>query len=261
MKVSIVTPSYNQGHFIEEAIQSIQRQNYGDFEHIIVDNCSTDQTPSILQKYPHLTVISEPDQGQSDALNKGFKLVTGDIVGWLNADDRYLDQSFNVVTNFFQNNSKVDVVYGNYNWINKKGKLLKKRKELDFDLFMLKYLHTLYIPSTASFFRRKIFDDNNFLDIALEYAMDYDFFIKLALKGYTLKHLDVFLADFRWHQSNKSLQAGKKQFQEKEECLIKHDPYLSSLAPKKQKIIRNLLMYLARSKRYFLKAIKGYYIT
>jgi len=91
--------------------------------------------------------------------------------------------------------------------------------------------------------------------------MDYDFFLRLALKGYTFKHLDVFLADFRWHQSNKSLQAGKKQFQEKEVCLIKHDPYLSNLAPRKQKIIRNLFMYIARSKRYFLKGIKGYYIS
>ncbi len=98
LKISIVTPSFNQGIFIEEAIKSVLSQGYSDLEHIIVDNCSTDTTASVLARYPHLKVICEPDQGQSDALNKGFKAATGDIVGWLNADDKYLPGCFGKVS-------------------------------------------------------------------------------------------------------------------------------------------------------------------
>ena len=83
LKISIVTPSSNQGAYIACAIESVLSQNYMDVEHIIVDNCSTDETSKVLARYPHLKVICEKDQGQSDALNKGFKAATGDIIGWL----------------------------------------------------------------------------------------------------------------------------------------------------------------------------------
>src|SRR5258708_17772127 len=94
MKISIITPSYNQGRFIEDAIQAVLAQDYPDFEHIIVDNCSSDNTLEILRKYPHLKWVSEPDEGQSDALNKGFGLSGGEVLGWLNCDDFYLPGAF-----------------------------------------------------------------------------------------------------------------------------------------------------------------------
>ena len=261
MKISIVTPSYNQGQFIEQAIQSVQNQNYPNFEHIIIDNQSQDKTKEVIKKYPNLIFISEPDKGQSDALNKGFKRATGDIIGWLNADDKYLPECFKVVVNYFQEKPELDMLYGNYNWINEDNKLIKKRKELDFDLFMLKYLHTLYIPSTASFLRRKIFLDHHFLDISLNYAMDYDFFLRLALHGYKIKHINYFLADYRWHQDSKSTQGVIKAAKERENSLLKHDHYLQALPLFQRVVARKILMYLARSKRYFLKTIKGYYFS
>ena len=93
-KISIVTPSSNQGQFIAEAIQSVLDQGHQNVEHIIVDNCSNDETLKVLARYPHLKVICEKDRGQSDALNKGFKIAKGDIIGWLNADDLYLPGCF-----------------------------------------------------------------------------------------------------------------------------------------------------------------------
>ena len=93
-KISIVTPSYNSAKFIEDCIQSVLKQNYPNFEHIVIDGGSTDGTVEILKQYPHLKWISEPDEGQSDALNKGFKMAEGDILGWLNADDVYLKNVF-----------------------------------------------------------------------------------------------------------------------------------------------------------------------
>src|SRR5882762_2861563 len=97
MRISIITPSFNQGKFIEDAIQSVLIQNYPDIEHIVIDNCSTDNTMEVLKKYPHLKWISAKDRGQSDALNKGFDLATGEIIGWLNCDDFYLPGAFQTV--------------------------------------------------------------------------------------------------------------------------------------------------------------------
>ena len=88
--VSVVTPSYNQGRYIEETIQSVLNQDYFRIEHIVVDGGSTDETLSVLKKYPHLKWVSEPDRGQSHAINKGFQIAKGEIAAWLNSDDTYL---------------------------------------------------------------------------------------------------------------------------------------------------------------------------
>jgi glycosyltransferase involved in cell wall biosynthesis len=140
-KISIITPSFNQGRFIADAIESVANQDYQNKEHIIIDAQSTDETLDVLKSYSHykhLKWISEPDKGQSDALNKGFKLANGDIIGWLNADDFYHKKCFTSVVDFFNKNTSVDILYGDYHWIDDKGKLIQKRKEIDFDSFVLK---------------------------------------------------------------------------------------------------------------------------
>lgn len=258
-KISIVTPSYNQGRFIESAIQSVLNQNYPNFEHIILDNCSTDGTVEILQKYPHLVWKSKPDQGQSDALNQGFRLATGDIIGWLNADDLYLPKCFEQTVKSFANSAESSIAYGDYRWVNEQGQVIQFRKELDFDWFILKYLHVLYIPSTSTFFKRKIFEEENFLDTSLKYSMDYEFFLRLARQKYHFVHINSYLADFRWHQENKSTIAYLEQKEEKTRALLRHDSFLQKIPPHIQSLIRNLLEILARGKRYFLKGFKGYY--
>ena len=95
--ISIVTPSYNQGKFIEDTIQSVFKQNYPNFEHIIIDNCSTDGTVEILKKYSHLKWISEPDRGQTDAMNKALEMSDGDLIVYLNADDEFYPNIFKKV--------------------------------------------------------------------------------------------------------------------------------------------------------------------
>ena len=257
-KISIVTPSYNQGEFIESAIQSVLSQNYPNFEHIILDNCSTDRTVEILQQYPHLIWKSQPDKGQSDALNQGFRMATGDIIGWLNADDLYLPQCFEKIAATFAD-SQGDLVYGDYRWIDEHGKIIQLRQELDFDWFVLKYLHVLYIPSTTTFFKRKIFEEENFLDTSLKYSMDYEFFLRLARQNYKFVHINAYLADFRWHENNKSVIAEQKQQEEKREALLRHDRFLAKIPVRIQSVVRNILELLARGKRYWLKGLKGYY--
>lgn len=259
MKISIVTASFNQGPFIQEAIESVRAQNTGDVEHIIQDNCSTDSTQEVLKKYPHLRVIREADKGQSDALNRGFKMACGDIIGWLNADDKYLPGCFGAVIDFFEKNPHCDILYGDYRLIDQEGKVLKLRKEISFDLFMLKYLHVLCIPSTATFFRRKIFDEGNFLDTRYHLAMDYEFFLRLALKGYRFSHIPVFLADFRVHGESKSSRHELLQKQEREQALFEQEKFWQDLQSPLRSVMRGTLLVLARIKRSVLKLVRGSY--
>ena len=258
-KISIVTPSFNQGAFIESAIRSVASQGYPSFEHIIVDNCSTDETQEVLAKYPHLKVIREQDRGQSDALNKGFKIAIGDIIGWLNADDLYNPGCFQRVFQAFVKRPAHDVIYGDYRFVDVNGKLIRVRKELPFDMFMLKYLHVLYIPTTACFFRRRIFDEGNLLEISYHYAMDYEFFLRLALRGYKFEHIPLVLADFRWHADCKSRKETLEPKKEMERALLSHDKFLCRLRDPMRKLVRSLFMVTARAKRYVLKLLRGAY--
>lgn len=255
LKFSIITPSFNQGLFIEDAIKSVLSQDYPLFEHIILDNCSTDNTAEVLGRYPHLRVICEPDNGQSDALNKGFDMATGDIIGWLNADDLYLPECFKAVDNFFRVHSDNDIVYGDYHYIDRNGHIIQSRKEIDFDIFILKYLHVLYIPTPSSFFHRRVFDHGNRLDINYHYAMDYDLFLRLALKGYRFTHMNKFLANFRRHDNNKSLEVRKARM-EQTASLSAHDPLLRSFPDAIRHPTRLFLMGFARLKRCWKKLLK-----
>jgi glycosyltransferase involved in cell wall biosynthesis len=130
LKISVITPSLNQGKYIEECILSVLNQGYDNFDHIIIDGGSTDNTLTVLRKYKHLIWVSEPDEGQSDAINKGFKMASGEIIGWLNADDRYLPGTFHSVAEYMSRWPDVDLIYGDYRWIDAEGRVIKLRKEI-----------------------------------------------------------------------------------------------------------------------------------
>lgn len=202
MKISIVTPSYNQGQFIEEAILSVLNQGYEDFEHIIIDAGSNDGTIDILKKYKHLDWVSEPDKGQSDALNKGFKKAKGDVIGWLNADDVYLPGAFKVVEESFRNNS-VDALYGNYYFIDKAGNVTRRIVTQNSSKWMS--IVCCYIPSTTFFFRRSIIENGLLIDQDFHIAMDKEFFAHIFYSGFKIRKCEFFIANFRWHDSNKSI--------------------------------------------------------
>jgi glycosyltransferase involved in cell wall biosynthesis len=201
-KISIVTPSYNQGPFIEDAIKSVINQDYPDFEHLVIDGGSTDNTLEILRKYPHLKWISEKDEGQSDALNKGFMMATGFVIGWLNADDYYLDNVFKSVAMNF-NSDDISGIYANYIYVNKTGEKIREMMSNKPVRWMSLFL--CYIPSTTFFFRRNILDTGILIDKELYITMDKEFFAHLLYKKYRLKYVNEFYAAFRLHESNKSL--------------------------------------------------------
>jgi glycosyltransferase involved in cell wall biosynthesis len=199
-KISIITPSYNYGRYIEEAILSVLNQNYDNFEHIIIDGGSTDNTIEILKKYPHLVWISEKDEGQSDAINKGFKKATGDIIGWLNSDDFYLPDTFSRVAEAFSGNG-VDAVYGNFRIVNADSEILREMITQNPRKWMsLFYSH---VPSETLFFKRSIRDKIR-IDKNFQISMDMEFIANLFYSGYRIKKINAFMAHFRSHENNKS---------------------------------------------------------
>lgn len=252
MKISIVTPTYNSAKFVEDAIQSVLKQNYSDFEHIIIDGGSTDGTLEILKKYPHLNWVSEPDEGQSDALNKGFKKATGSILGWLNSDDVYLDGVFQNVMNVFLN-SGIDGVYANYYFTDPN--LIITKKQRSHRVVKWLSLFHCYIPSTTFFFKREIIDQNIFIDKTIHISMDKDFFAHILYAGYNLKYINNEFAYFRWHDGNKSIdnkEIKQLRIDEGFNILKKYSPKLSVLI--RSKTIYRLISNFSLIYRKFLKA-------
>ena len=209
--VSIVTPSYNQGRFIEDTILSVKNQDYPDIEHIVVDGGSTDNTLEILRKYENeysLKWISEPDEGQSDAVNKGFKMAKGEIIGWLNSDDTYLSiHTISDVVKYFKKHNRAKIIYGDMISIDHKNTIMLVQPALPiFRYSILKKRN--FIPEPSTFFKRDIID-NYHLDKNLHYAMDYDFWLKIG-KDNKFYHIPKILSCFRWHASSKSVSQSRK---------------------------------------------------
>jgi glycosyltransferase involved in cell wall biosynthesis len=264
--ISIVTPSFNQARFIGEALASVRLQGYKNCEHLVIDGVSTDGTVDILRnlkgdkEQANISWISERDGGQSEALNKGFRRSKGEIIGWLNSDDRYRADCFEHIVQIFEDNPEVDIVYGDYLVVDESGKVLKIRREIEFNAFVLLYHRILYIPTTATFFRRRIFEEDNWLDEKLQYAMDLEFFIRLSARGYRFRHIPEVLADFRLQPNSKTCGSPDKQRMEHQQVIFEAAPILRCLRfPRLRRIVLSLLRLIACVKRYSEKMVRGYY--
>ncbi|MFM6784336.1 MAG: glycosyltransferase family 2 protein, partial [Dolichospermum sp.] len=202
-KISIVTPSYNQGEFIEETIRSVLLQGYPNLEYIIIDGGSNDNTLEIIRKYEQYISywVSEPDRGQSHALNKGFQKATGELVGWQNSDDYYNLGAFLFAAQASLTFTEADIIYGNVNYIDEIGTLMFEAKISQFDF--KKMLPWLCIQNQATFFRNKIFREGNSIDEEKQHVMDYDFFWRLALANYEFQFIPNIRASHRQHSKAK----------------------------------------------------------
>lgn len=207
---SIITPSFNQSGFIEQNIRSVLEQGRADFEHIIIDGGSTDGTLEILKKYSHLKWVSEPDRGQSDALNKGFRMAEGEIIGWLNSDDYYQPRIFSIVADKFQDKRNIAVCGDGYE-VNELGQMLRpllSRRMRPEDL--IRYWKWRYeFVQPALFFRASVLETTGYIDADLNYAMDYDFFIRLGRHS-QIHYIPQPLANLRMYPESKTGQNADK---------------------------------------------------
>ena len=205
-KISIVTPSYNQGQFIEQTILSVINQGYPNIEYVIIDGGSTDQTINIIKKYEqHIHYwVSEPDEGQTNALNKGFAKCTGDVMAYLNSDDFYAEGTFNKVSEYFRY-PDVNIINGACAWfwegedhIN-----FQKSRYVTYDR-LLKYWIGDVIPAQPSvFFRKNVLEKAGLPDESLVYGMDVDMWIKMS-KYYDFTQVNEVLSYYRFHNNSKT---------------------------------------------------------
>jgi len=207
-KISIITPSFNQGQYIEQTIVSVINQNYPNLEYIIIDGGSTDNTVDIIKKYEkHITYwVSEPDKGQSDAINKGIKKATGDVINWLNSDDYYQPGTLNEIGNAFINNN-TNVVCGRCKlFYDENDFKYSEGSKVYFDN-LPKTIGWLQIDQPATFFRKSIIDNIGPVNEQLHYLMDAEWWLKhLLYNGLDgiIKTNTVFV-NFRLHPTSKSI--------------------------------------------------------
>jgi len=204
LKVSIVTPSFNQGQFLERTLLSVQRQQGADVEHIVFDGGSTDNSVEVLQHFsPSVTWVSEQDKGQADAVNKGIRAAKGDIIGWLNSDDIYYPDAISHVLSFFEAHPDVDVVYGMADHIDVYDRPFESYPTEPWDF---KRLHeTCFICQPALFLRRRVVEQYGMLDDSLHYCMDYEYWLRLGKAGVRFGYIEKKLAGSRLYAENKTL--------------------------------------------------------
>ena len=200
---SVITPSFNQGRFIEKTIKSVLSQKNITKEYLIVDGASKDETLSILHKYKkRLNYVSESDNGQAHAINKGIKNSTGLIIAWINSDDIYYEDTLSSVKKVFDKNPNVDLVYGNAFHISEDDTFIENYPVEEWDINKLK--ERCFICQPATFFRRSIINKYGYLNEKLQFCMDYEFWLRLSQQNIKAVRINQVLAGSRMYDDNKT---------------------------------------------------------
>lgn len=227
MKISIITPSYNQGHFIERTIRSILDQEFeGEMEYLVIDGGSTDNTVEILEKYGQsLRYVSEKDDGLADAINKGLAMASGEIIGWLNSDDLYQPGTIARVLKHFEEHPDCMWLYGKCRIIDNEDREIYKNVTRYKNMLLRKFdygrlLTENYISQPAVFFRKSLVEEVGSLNPKLKFAMDYELWLRFG-KKYPAAVIPAYLSDFRRHPGSLSENYTGRQFQEEYEVAKK----------------------------------------
>ncbi|MBD2099626.1 glycosyltransferase family 2 protein [Leptolyngbya sp. FACHB-261] len=255
-RVSIVTPSYNQDQFLEEAIRSVLLQGYPNLEYIIIDGGSTDNSTEIVKKYsPWLSYwVSEPDRGQSHAINKGFERCTGDYIAWMNSSDCYLPKALSLFAG--SNVAIADFIFG---WKAYSGFSLEEAtisystgvRDLKLKSLLRFFYSTDYIiPSQSVFIARGFAEKIGFLQEDLHYCMDLDWYARIALAKPTVYNHEEPICFYRFHDDAKTRRAG---IAVKIEAIKIAQEYAAFLSPNERRELHSLIAYSNRLEELSLK--------
>jgi glycosyltransferase involved in cell wall biosynthesis len=220
--VSVVTPSYNQGRFIAATIESVLSQDYSNIEYIVVDGASNDDTAEVVARYgDRLRFVSEPDRGQSDAINKGFRMARGEIVAWLNSDDVFLPGAVSAAVAALTDRPDAGAVYGEGYQMDEAGNITSRfAVTQEFNLWRLLNLSD-YILQQSVFFRRRVFDEIGFLDESLHYGMDWEILMRIGLH-YPIQYIPHEMGAIREYPSAKSFSGGSARARELAAIMRRH---------------------------------------
>lgn len=224
-KISIVTPSYNQGHFLEETILSVLTQRYESLEYIIIDGGSADGSVEIIRRYEkHLAYwVSEKDRGQVHALNKGFERITGDLAGFINSDDVYLPGAFSAVIDHFEKHPACKWLCGDTVFFGTE--YATKFVIADVPRSAAHALSWAYrAPQPGMFWRRELLKSG--FQESWPYDFDHDLYVRLLLNGYTCEHLRLPIAGYRLHAESKTVAEKDRQIAEFERSAEFYESYL-----------------------------------
>jgi glycosyltransferase involved in cell wall biosynthesis len=220
--ISIVTPSLNQGRFIRRTITSVLDQGYPNLEYLIMDGESDDDSCAIAAEFvPRVTLVRERDQGQANAINKGFSRTSGEILAWLNSDDYYAPATLAKVAEVFATRPDVHLVYGDVEWVTEEEQPLASVVTVEpFNLDRLLSVGC-FVSQPAAFFRRSAFEAVGKLREDLHWCIDYDLWIRLG-KRFQALYIPEKLAFYRWYAESKTASGGSPRYAEVEHMIISH---------------------------------------
>jgi glycosyltransferase involved in cell wall biosynthesis len=257
-RMSIVTPSYNQGDFLEETIRSVLLQGYPDLEYIIIDGGSSDQSLDIIRKYEDWISywVSEPDRGHVHALNKGFSRVGGHIIAWLNSDDVYYPGVLQRVAEHFEQNGQINVIFGDSWFVDEKGKEISLYRGVERPFIRrLMYWRGWEVPQPTVFIRRSILEEVGLLDESYKYSLDYEWFLRISRRHY-FYHIGSPLAQYRLHTLSKTgvwSETAPTFFRESKRAIQEYIPAFSPL--RFYFLIDRLAFFTYKKLKKFSKAI------
>jgi len=206
--ISIVTPSFNQAKFLRQTMESVLTQDYPNIEYIVIDGNSTDGSQEIIRDYQEQLAYWEsiPDEGQTDAINKGFAKASGKYLAWLNSDDVYQPGALSEAVDYLESQPDVGMVYGDCTFIDANGRVIGRfpAAQTDYERLRRGYVH---IPQQASFFRRDLWQKVGPLDPSFYFAMDYDLWVRLAREAPLVYLPGHVWASFRLHGDAKTIAA------------------------------------------------------
>ncbi|HSO12392.1 MAG TPA: glycosyltransferase family 2 protein [Anaerolineales bacterium] len=226
-KMTIITPSLNQGQFIDATIRSVISQEYPNLEYIIMDGGSSDNTLAILHSYSdRVKWVSEKDEGQTNAINKGLYMASGEVLAYLNADDLLLPGTLIKVAQKFMENPGAVWITGKCRIINENDREVRGLITAYKNLYLCMHHRSLllitdYISQPATFWRADVFRDLGPLDESLHYAMDYEYWLRLNAK-FPLVIIPEYLAAFRVHSQSKNTNVGHRNIYIDEERVVVH---------------------------------------